>query len=89
MVDGSRTAAGAYQGVKDALVDIGVLPESDFATTYPAVNSVAAIAAVAPETSASATEAADELTPAVAADVGSDPSWLSSGPRLALADLLG
>jgi hypothetical protein len=38
---------GAQQGVTDALVDIGVLPPSYYATTYPAVNSVAAVTAVA------------------------------------------
>ena len=34
-------------GVTDALVDIGLLSPSYFATTYPAVNSVAAVTEVA------------------------------------------
>ncbi|MGB9303174.1 MAG: PE-PPE domain-containing protein [Mycobacterium sp.] len=38
---------GAQQGLTDALVDIGVLPPSYYATTPPAVNSVAAVTAVA------------------------------------------
>jgi hypothetical protein len=38
---------GAQQEVTDALVDIGVLPASYYATTYPAINSVAAMTAVA------------------------------------------
>ncbi|MGA7052417.1 MAG: PE-PPE domain-containing protein [Mycobacterium sp.] len=37
---------GAQQGVDDALVDIGVLPLSYYATTYPAVNVLAEMAAV-------------------------------------------
>jgi hypothetical protein len=42
----SELVTGAHQGITDALVDIGVLPPSYFATTYPAVNSVSAVAAV-------------------------------------------
>jgi PE-PPE domain len=38
---------GAQQGVTDALVDVGALPPSYYATTYPAVNSVAAVTAIA------------------------------------------
>jgi len=44
---GSQLVLGAQQGVTDALVDIGLLPPSYYATTYPAVNSVSAIAPVA------------------------------------------
>jgi len=43
----SQLVLGAQQGVTDALVDIGLLPPSYYATTYPAVNSVSAIAPVA------------------------------------------
>ncbi|HWS94831.1 MAG TPA: PE-PPE domain-containing protein, partial [Mycobacterium sp.] len=38
---------GAQQGATDALVDIGVLPTSYYATTYPAINDVAEMTAVA------------------------------------------
>ena len=38
---------GAQQGFTDALVDIGVLPSSYYATTYPAINDVAEMTAVA------------------------------------------
>jgi hypothetical protein len=38
---------GAQQGVTDALVDIGALPPSYYATTYPAINDVAEMTAVA------------------------------------------
>jgi len=38
---------GAQQGVTDSLVDIGVLPQSYYATTYPAINDVAEMTAVA------------------------------------------
>ena len=34
--------------VTDALVDIGALPPSYYATTYPAINDVAEMTAVAP-----------------------------------------
>jgi hypothetical protein len=38
---------GAQQGVNDAFVDLGLLPPSDYATTYPAVNVLAEMVAVA------------------------------------------
>jgi hypothetical protein len=38
---------GGQQGVTDALVDIGVLPSSYYATTYPAINELAKMTAVA------------------------------------------
>jgi hypothetical protein len=38
---------GAQQGVTDSLVDIGMLPQSYYATTYPAINDVAEMTAVA------------------------------------------
>jgi hypothetical protein len=42
-----QLVVGAQQGVTDALVDIGVLPPSYYATTYPAINDVAEMTAVA------------------------------------------
>lgn len=42
-----QLVTGAQQGITDALVDIGVLPPSYYATTYPAINNVAAVTAVA------------------------------------------
>lgn len=44
-----QLVTGAYQGVKDALVALGLLPESEFATTYPAINTPAAVTAIAAE----------------------------------------
>jgi hypothetical protein len=44
---GQQLVLGAQQGVTDALVDIGVLPSSYYATTYPAINDVAQMTAVA------------------------------------------
>jgi hypothetical protein len=44
---GGQLLIGAQQGVTNALVDVGVLPTSYYATTYPAVNTVAAVAKVA------------------------------------------
>ncbi|BBZ42291.1 PE family protein [Mycobacterium conspicuum] len=38
---------GAQQGVTDALVDIGVLPQSYYATTYPAINDLAKMTKIA------------------------------------------
>jgi hypothetical protein len=38
---------GGQQGVTDALVDIGVLPQSYYATTYPAINDLAKMTAIA------------------------------------------
>jgi hypothetical protein len=38
---------GGQQGVTDALVDIGVLPPSYYATTYPAINDLAKMTAIA------------------------------------------
>jgi hypothetical protein len=45
---GQQLVLGAQQGVNDALVEIGVSPSSYYATTYPAINSVAEMTAVAP-----------------------------------------
>jgi hypothetical protein len=42
-----QLVTGAQQGVTDALVDIGVLPASDFAKTYPAINNISYVAPVA------------------------------------------
>jgi hypothetical protein len=44
---GGQLVLGAQQGVTDALVDIGVLPPSYYATTYPAINDLAEMTAVA------------------------------------------
>jgi PE-PPE domain/PE family len=38
---------GAQQGFTDALVDVGVLPESYYATTYPAINDLAQMVKIA------------------------------------------
>ena len=38
---------GGQQGVTDALVDIGVLPQSYYATTYPAINDLAKMTKIA------------------------------------------
>jgi hypothetical protein len=38
---------GAQQGVNDAFVDLGLLPPSDYATTYPAVNVLGEMVAIA------------------------------------------
>ncbi|MGO8770286.1 MAG: hypothetical protein ACLQIK_02260 [Mycobacterium sp.] len=43
---GSDLVLGAQQGVTDALVDVGLLPPSYYATTYPGVNRVSTIAPV-------------------------------------------
>ncbi|WP_343600484.1 PE-PPE domain-containing protein [Mycobacterium sp.] len=71
----AQLATGAVQGVQDFLVQIGLLPSTDLATTYPAVNSVAEVAAVADVAGAASPAAASELV---------DPSWLTS-----LADVVG
>lgn len=72
---------GAYQGIKDALVDVGVLPAIDAATTYPAVNTVAAVTAVA-SGAAPVTTAATQALPALAV-----PPELSQLAATAAADL--
>lgn len=45
---GGQLVLGAQQGVTDALVDLGALPPSYYATTYPAINDLAEMTAVAP-----------------------------------------
>jgi len=83
-----QLVTGTYQGVRDALVDIGLLPASDFATTYPAVNAVDAVAAVAPTAVASSPAAplaelgtsAAAVAPVVpdVTALGADPTWFTS-----------
>ncbi|OHV05389.1 PE-PPE domain-containing protein [Mycobacterium talmoniae] len=80
-----QLVTGAYQGVSDALVDLGVLPASDFATTYPAVNTPAAVAALASGLAPAMPSLLSGLDlGSIAAAVGFDPSWFSS-----VLDLLG
>ena len=43
----SQLVLGGQQGVTDALVDIGVLPQSYYATTYPAINDLAKMTKIA------------------------------------------
>lgn len=70
-------AAGADQGMIAALVDYGILPQSDLSTLYPYVPDVAGLEAGALTSDATATADASESASALASDLASSTNPLA------------